>query len=450
MADRPPPSPLRRSLKLAYANGALWGVGSGLASMSLIAYFARELQASGLAISWILAAPSLVGLTRLLTPLWLDRVGSRRRFCVGMSLASAVAMGLLPVVAAPGAITDDRHSLIVLGLAWTASQALEFFAVVALWSWFGDLIPAVIRGRFIGRREAWLTAGLVMGGLAAAMATWAWRNYCDSIERPDLLWKSYAACASFGAALGALATLPLSRMAEPTRQASVAGSRAREMLAALFQPLRDPRFMRLMAFGVCYSIANGLVQSPRQLFIASSLKIELAEKRALDATSRGMQILLMPWIGRWVDRRGNVPLLTASWGIVSLATLFLLVATPEARWWIVGAYACWVAYAGLNVTLPNLMLGLSPPRATGPYAAAWFAWTQLAYSLSILGGGYVFDLLSAQAKEGRSTGSLGGDPFTILFAVSGAIMLVGVALAGRIREPTEVEQQGRVTSELHD
>ena len=108
-------SPLRCSLQLAYANGAIWGVGNGLASVSLIAYFARELHASGAAIAWILAAPSLVGLSRLLTPWWLHRVASRRRFCVGMFLASAAGLGLLPVAAAPGALGDSQHSLIALG-----------------------------------------------------------------------------------------------------------------------------------------------------------------------------------------------------------------------------------------------------------------------------------------------------------------------------------------------
>lgn len=426
------PSPLRRSLALAYANGAIWGAGSGLASISLVAYFARELQASGTAISWILAAPSLVGLSRLLTPLWLHRVASRRRFCVGMFLASAAVLAVLPIVAAPGRMASSVQSVIALGLCWTLAQALEYIGVVALWSWFGDLVPAAIRGRFVGRREAWLTAGLVAGGSAAAAATWAWQRHCAATGQLELLWKSYAACASFGAALAALAALPLVRMSD-------GGVKHAESYIASFKlvdivtPLFDCRFRRLMAFGMCYSIANGLVQSPRQIFMASVLKLELAEKRSLDAASRGLQILTMPWLGNVVDRRGNVRLLVASWAIVSLATLCFFIVTPQAKWRIVGAYGCWVAYAGLNVTLPNLMLGLSPAGKTASYAAAWFAWTQLAYSLSILAGGYLFDLFG---KSAAATPSRGGvDPFAQLFVASGLLMIVGVGLAARIPEP---------------
>ena len=127
-------SPLRRSLSLAYANGAIWGAGSGLASVSLVAYFARELHASGAAIAWILAAPSIVGLSRLLTPFWLHRISSRRRFCIGMFLASAAALGVLPIVAAPGALGDSQRSVAALGVVWALCQALEFIGVVSLWS----------------------------------------------------------------------------------------------------------------------------------------------------------------------------------------------------------------------------------------------------------------------------------------------------------------------------
>jgi MFS family permease len=439
VGNRTGSSSLRRSLALAYANGALWGVASGLASVSLVAYFARELQAGGAAIAWILAAPSLVGLSRLLTPLWLERVGSRRRFCAAMFLASAAALAAMPMLAAPGVLGTPRQSIVALGTLWVLSQALEFFGVVALWSWLGDLVPAAIRGRFIGRREAWLTAGLVAGGFAAAAAVWFWQRHCDEIGRPELLWRAYAACASFGAAVAALAVLPLVRMTEHTRPAQP-NTEHRFSLGTLLAPLVDRRFRRLMAFGVCYSIANGLVQAPRQLFLANVLKLELAEKRGLDAASRGLQIIWMPWLGRLADRRGNVGILATSWTLVTLAVGFFFLATPESRWWIGGAYLCWVAYAGLNVTLPNLMLGLSPPQERASYAAAWFAWTQLAYSLSILAGGWLLDRLAAASSASRSD-TAGLDRFHLLFAIGGALMIVGIFLAARIPEPIDRQEK---------
>ncbi len=75
MSEMPPIRPSRiphklrrRSISAAYFNAGLWGVGSGLASTTLILYLVRQQGASGLAVSWILAAPWLVGLLRLATP----------------------------------------------------------------------------------------------------------------------------------------------------------------------------------------------------------------------------------------------------------------------------------------------------------------------------------------------------------------------------------------------
>src|SRR6185436_5523456 len=93
------------------------------------------------------------------------------------------------------------------------------------------------------------------------------------------------------------------------------------------------------------------------------------------------------------DRRGGVAVLAASQAIIAMAPLFFLAASPSAKWWVLGAYACWLAYGGQDVALPQLMLGLSKPGETPTYAAAWFAWTQLAYSLSVLAGGELFDAI---------------------------------------------------------
>jgi len=39
--------------------------------------------------------------------------------------------------------------------------------------------------------------------------------------------------------------------------------------------------------------------------------------------------------------------------------LFYFLSTPQQPWWFIGASLLWIAYAGLNVGLPNLMLKLS-------------------------------------------------------------------------------------------
>jgi MFS family permease len=422
----------------------VWGVGSGLASVTLVFYFVNELDASDFAKAWILAAPSMAGLLRLFTPLWMERIASRRKFCIALFLASSAALAALPMLAAPGTFAKKSFSISALSATWTTYQVLEYIGAVALWSWFGDFVPSLIRGRFIGRREGWMTAGLVIGGLLAAAVTWFWQRHCVAIGEPQEVWRSYAACAYFGGALMAMATLPLAGMRDAPVKPSVSPT-SRLRLRDLLEPLADARFRRLMLFGLWFSIANGLVYAPRQAYLVSVLKLEFAHKRALDGASRGIQAIWMPWTGRVVDRRGNVPVLAISWGVVSFASIFFVLATPTAKWWIVGAYACWVAYAGVNVPLPNLMLGLSRPGRTAAYAAAWFAWPQLAYSLSVLAGGWLLNWTKVRF-EPRSLLGWRVDHFAVLFSLSVLVMAAGVALALRIPESTGAEDEIESTS----
>ena len=62
-------------------------------------------------------------------------------------------------------------------------------------------------------------------------------------------------------------------------------------------------------------------------------------------------------------------------------------ATPQRWLWFTGAWVLWIAYAGLNVCLPNLMLKLSPERSNAPYIATFYAVTGLCYAASTVVGG---------------------------------------------------------------
>ncbi len=431
-AARLRPDARRRSIGAAYANGAIWGLSAGLASTTLITYLAKEYGASGVAISWLLAAPALVGLLRLSTPYWLERVPSRRSFCAAMFSISGILLCALPVGSAPGVLSTPRASVTVLVVLWVAYKLAEYIGAVTLWSWFGDVVPEPIRGRFVGRRQAWMNAGKVIGIVITAVGTHLWMNYCDEIEQPDLKWRAYAVCSIASAVLVLLSVGPLFLMADlpVRREASV---RQSDLLTQLLRPIFDRKFRRLLWFGLWFSFSNGITQSARFVFMAYELNISYATKRTLDASSRGVQSLLMPWVGNEVDRRGNVPILAMSQAIIAAAPLFLLMATLENWWWVLGAYVCWIAYAGENVTQPNLMLALSDPDERSAYASAWFAWTQLAYALSVLAGGYLFDWLKEHSVA-LSLRSLTINHFALLFLASWMLKTIGVYWAARIRE----------------
>jgi len=427
---------VRRSIRATYVNAVYWGVGSGLASTTLIVYLVRLQGATGQMIGWILAVPSLVGLLRLAAPPWIDRVASRRRFCVRLFFASAAVLALLPTLAVDDVFEEQRVRMFGVSAAWAGYQLLECIGVVALWSWFGDLVPQRVRGRFLGRRESWLNVGAVVGTLAAIGITFAWPRLFSDADvtsmRPVREWQSYALCAWLGSAALASAAFTLLMVADAPRRTSQPSHRLRTRdLAA---PFADPRFRRFLTFGLWFSFSNGIVQTAQSLFPIMRLDLSFAARKTLDGGLRAAKAATLPVVGAAVDRHGNVRLLTFSQGVIAIALLFYLFATPAEPWWILGVYACWLAYATHDVAFPNLMLGLSPPGQSATYAAAWFAWTNLAYSLSVLAGGAVFDWLSWNFTP-RSFGGRPFDHFALCFMIACVLKTLGVALAARIPEP---------------
>src|SRR4030042_194042 len=151
----------RRARRLAYWNGAIWAIGNGLASTTLVVYLALELGAGriGLGISLILAARNVVGLLRLGAPAMIGRLVDRKRFCLGTLRLGTLILLTLPWASKPGNLPSPGASLAALVVLWCVYHLLQYLGMVALWSWLADLVPVRIRGRFLGRRQRCLSAG---------------------------------------------------------------------------------------------------------------------------------------------------------------------------------------------------------------------------------------------------------------------------------------------------
>jgi MFS family permease len=114
----------------------------------------------------------------------------------------------------------------------------------------------------------------------------------------------------------------------------------------------------------------------------------------------------------------------------------------------------WIAYAGLNIGLPNLMLKLASGQSSGatgclsasasntPYIAAYFTVTGLCYAANTILGGWLFD------RYGNSTfiflgGSLDYNQW--IFLIGWAARCLGIMALILVIEP-ENKQGGRRVS----
>ncbi|MHB8898913.1 MAG: MFS transporter [Thermoguttaceae bacterium] len=391
MGDKPPAPPVicrRLARRQAYRNGALWALGSGLVSSTLVVYLAIELgtAGAGLGIGMILAAPQIAGLLRLAAPGLIRRVGQRKRFCQAAYLMSVIVLALLPASIAAGRLLTPAVGLAALVATWCIYHLLEYLATVALWAWLGDLVPLRIRGRFLGRRERWMVTGQAVGMLAAGLLTTTVGRVWPEAPR----WLAYVVSAEAGVIFLGLALVPLAGMPDPKERTEAVAGKPRTR-SALLTPLADPRFRRLIYFGCWFSFFNGLTQSAQYMYPARVLAISLGFMLVLKMGMRVGQLAISPSMGRLADRLGNRPVMLVTLPIVAAGPLFYFLATPDRWYWIVGGWVAWIAYAGINVCLPNLMLKLAPTDDKASYIASFHAISGLSTAASTLLGGILLD-----------------------------------------------------------
>ena len=277
-------------------------------------------------------------------------------------------------------------------------------------------------------------AGEAAAALAAGLFVWRVQE-----TQPDWpRWIPYGICAGLGAGLMIAALIPLLLM--PAVNRAPVG-RHEGTWRSLLKPFGDTRFLRLLMFGCWFSFFNGVTQSAQTYYPMQILGLSLFVSLALPTGMRLGQWGISPWLGRLADRWGNRPVMIVSQLLVAAGLLFFAVATPRQWAWLVGAWALWVAYAGLNVCLPNLMLRLSPEHANGPYIAAFEAARGLCYAASTVLGGLLVDRYGAEGFRFAVGPWLSF--FPCLFLIGSLMRGLGAGLLLLVVEPKDEGQAAR-------
>ena len=123
---------LPAAMRLANANAALWALGNGLISTLLVIYLAADLDASGLSLSLILAAPRFAGILRLGVPALMARVRARKAVCISAYILSSVVLCGVPLVAALQDRVEGRLAIAMFVMAWCVYHVMEYVGTVTL------------------------------------------------------------------------------------------------------------------------------------------------------------------------------------------------------------------------------------------------------------------------------------------------------------------------------
>lgn len=397
-----------------YLNAFLWGIGNGLFSTSLVIFLIRDIctgheaVAIQTTIAWVIAAPRIAGLLRLLTPAILEKCPTRKSFVIACYSFAPLVLAVIPLMI-PGIIQGEQFStnqiLAFLVIIWCLYHLVENLGTIAFWSWLAEFAPGKIHGRFLGARERRMVAGVAIGGFAAALFTY-YPPYTRIFDYPDWYravflpyesisaiprWFMYIPPACFGLFFLLISVWPLFRIPEvPWKRIEKAkpGERLRQILA----PFRCNGFTGLMLLGCWIQISLGFTQSVQTAFLLYAVQISLLFNTFLRTWTSCGQLAFAPFCGKWIDRAGTFPALIASL-ILTATGSFVYISMNNYTWPLsILAATLWVGWIGVNIGLSKLVFRSHTDGKTAAPIAIYFSLTTLSFAISSLLGGYLGDM----------------------------------------------------------
>lgn len=380
--------------------------------------YALALHADAPLIGLLAALPLGVKLTQLYTSWQIERAGQWRKLAMSSAVISRalfVVAALIPFLLPPN-IGQAWALVLVIGLSSFAGSIFD----LAFLTWMAELIPASVRGAFLGKRSR--VTGLVGQGVAllAAFGLDRWRSSQSGPGGFSLLFV-------LAAVIGLSGLFFLRRVPTPRRSHSRMISEP--VTKSLTVPGRDRNFRWLLIFIALWHFSIGLVGPFVTVLMLRELGLSFVVVTGFSVLTNITMSLAQSYWGELGDHFGSKTALRAGTYVITSTMLIWLAVTPDRIWPIVLVQGLsgfgWAAY---HANLNNLVLKLAPPERRPSYIASLGAVSGVAEATGPIVGGVI--LASA-----RSLGANVLAPYYLLFIVSFVLRAVATALPGYVHEP---------------
>ena len=380
--------------------------------------YALALHADAPLIGLLAALPLSVKLTQLYTSWHIERAGHWRRLAVSSAVISRalfVLAAMIPFLL-PANIVQAWALVVVVGLSAFAGSVFD----LAFLTWMAELIPASVRGAFLGERSR--VTGLVGQGVAllAALGLDRWRSSQSGPGGFSLLFV-------LAAVIGISGLFFLRRV--PTPRRSHSRMMEEPVTHALTAPARDRNFRWLLAFIALWHFSIGMVGPFVTVLMLRELALPFVVVTTFSVLTNIIMSLAQSYWGQLGDHFGSKTALRIGTYFVTSTMLVWLFVAPDRIWPIVVVQVFsgfgWAAY---HANLNNLVLKLAPPDRRPSYIASLGAVSGTAEAVGPIVGGVIL----------ASAGSLGANvltPYYVLFTVSFVLRAVATALPGYVHEP---------------
>jgi MFS family permease len=369
---------------------------------SFVPLFALAYGANNAQIGQLTAIASLCGLIALFPGAQaIKLMGGRRKALVVLFGGVIGRVPLLAWLVLPFVIQDHGSAVIVIIAVNALITFCAYFANPAWTAIVADIVPREIRGRFFSHRN-WavnLPALLVvpLAGLLIQVG-----------NRPGQPFAGYEMAFALALGAGALATYSYARLDDPLPTGQV--SHALPMAEWVRIIWAAPEFVSLVVCTLIWNLGVQMVGPFLNVYLVNNLGASTAMVGWVAAASSLMALLTQQWLGRWVDRRGNIWVQGALSFIIPWIPIAWMVARAAWQVVIINGIAG-ILWTGYSLASFNLLLDLAPVEARAEANALFQVVIVGSAAIAPIVGGHLADAFGYQP----------------MFIVSAGLRLLGAA-----------------------
>lgn len=414
-------SDIRGGLVASTWEGAFAQAFITLTSGIFLVKFTGRIGGGDVVLGLMAAVPFLAWAVQLFTGWLYERVGNGRRGVTEWTLVVSRVIWLLPAALALGWLPEGLDMVVFFGVL-AASALLATAGAHGWWWWMSDLVPAPVRGRYFGVRNAVMAAVAILVGYSGGLALDALEGKRDGL--------GFATVYGAAAVAGVFAWLAIRRQHHP----SVMSHGPRVPFRVLWKETwSKPEHMRVFAFFTPWNAALGIAVPFWAQYMSVDLGMSSAAIAAQGTVGALVSVLLLPAWGRVIDRVGTRPVLLVNAAGICLLPFLWLLARPgfRAPVWI---DAVWVGvvWTGFNLTALNVPLAIAPKRGGALFLGVFTALNGLAMGASCIAGGFI---AAAMGPGPHDVLGMRLATYQVMFLATGVLRLMVLPLAFRLPDP---------------
>lgn len=372
-----PKAEIRRGLNISTWEGGFGQIHAALTTSGLLTGFVLAWGANDFYLGLLGAIPFLAQVGQLVGAYLVDRFANRRREMVA-SLGLMARGTWLVIAATPFLFSEHQSAILPAILLLFLVYQLAYCASGPGWvAWMSVLVPARLRGRYLGRRNRIME---LLGMTTALAAGWG----IDAFRQAGREHLGFAVLQMLAGFAGIACFVLLRRQPDPGHHAEGVELNPQYLL----RPMKDLRFRKLILFNVCWCFGLNVGLPFLNAHLLKDFGWNFRQLAVLGVLSSLAIILMNPVWGRLADSRGYKTVL--GWCATGLLQMPLCYAfcTRQSDWLIYASNLFYgVFYSGFTLTLFSLTLKNLPLKARAMAAALFSACTAPATFLSSTLGG---------------------------------------------------------------